>query len=98
MKLRRKLALAPSIEQAYGLIPKCLQSIAPGFWTIPCERAPLLSTVFICGETVRLNERKATDRGEAAHESCLVDQLLEEIKKHKADQGKHPAVADRPTG
>ena len=47
------------------------------------ERATAVHCV-ICGETVRLNECKATDRGEAAHESCLVEQLLEEIKKHNA--------------
>ena len=44
VKLRRKLALAPAIEQAYRLIPKFLLAIAPGFWKIPCESAPLLST------------------------------------------------------
>jgi hypothetical protein len=38
----------------------------------------------ICAKPVRRGQCKVTDLGEPSHESCLVDQLLEEIKKHKA--------------
>jgi len=46
------------------------------------ERFPAVHCV-ICTKPVRLGEYEVTDLGEPAHESCLVEQLLEEIKKHK---------------
>jgi len=37
----------------------------------------------ICAKPVRPGEYEVTDLGEPAHESCLVEQLLEEIRKHR---------------
>ena len=41
----------------------------------------------ICATPMRLGECKVTDLGEPAHEFCLVEQLLEEIKSTRLHSG-----------